>query len=193
MLMASPLGLPPSRARLQGVPGTVNTIDQTRLLRSSVSQQLTSSGQPNAERWSNHRRRRPSGLAGPAAGGLAAQPDAKDRGHSAASSSWWACSDTPGGRDGGGGRWPYPLPCARQRFTFCPATRRSSLSLAVGVRVASTWVDPPRRWREGQVHDGWNREMVQRRQGLWLHRPRVRRRRLRTFQRDPGGWLPLAR
>jgi hypothetical protein len=53
--------------------------------------------------------------------------------------------------DGGGGRWPYPLPCARQRFTFCPATRRSSLSLAVGVKVASTWVDPPRRWREGQA------------------------------------------
>src|SRR5215211_3662219 len=93
--------------------------------------------------------------------------------------------------DGGGGRWPYPLPCARQRFTFCPATRRSSLSLAVGARVASTWVDPPRRWREGQVHDGWNREMVQRRQGLRLHRPRVRRGRVRAFQRDPGGWLPL--
>src|SRR5215218_603661 len=30
---------------------------------------------------------------------------------------------------------------------------------------------PPRRWREGQVHDGWNREMVQRREGLRLHRP----------------------
>jgi hypothetical protein len=27
--------------RLQGVPGTVNTIDQSRLLRSSVRQQLT--------------------------------------------------------------------------------------------------------------------------------------------------------
>jgi hypothetical protein len=73
--------------------------------------------------------------------------------------------------DGGGRRWPYPLPCARQRFTFCLATCRLSLSLAVGVRVASTWVDRPRRWREGQGHDGWNREMVQRRQGLRLHRP----------------------
>jgi hypothetical protein len=41
MLMASPLGLAPARAPLQGVPGTVNTIDQTRLLRSSVRQQLT--------------------------------------------------------------------------------------------------------------------------------------------------------
>jgi hypothetical protein len=30
---------------------------------------------------------------------------------------------------------------------------------------------PPRRWREGQKHDGWNREVVQRRQGLRLHRP----------------------
>src|SRR5919106_5647381 len=66
-----------------------------------------------------------------------------------------------------------PLPCARQRFPFCLATCRLSLSLAVGVRVASTWVDPPRRWREGQGHDGWNREMVQRREGLRLHRPRV--------------------
>ena len=86
-------------------------------------------------------------LAWPA--GLAAQPDAKDRGT--------AQLRPPGGMlghpgvvvDGGGGRWPYPLPSARQRFTFCPATRRSSLSLAVGVRVASTWVDPPRRWRGG--------------------------------------------
>jgi hypothetical protein len=26
-------------------------------------------------------------------------------------------------------------------------------------------------WREGQQHDGWNREVVQRREGLWLHRP----------------------
>src|SRR5215217_4205140 len=93
-------------------------------------------------------------------GGLAAQPDAKDRGT--------AQPRPPGGHartprvvvDGDGGRWPYPLPCARQRFTFCPATPRLSLSLAVGVRVASTWVDPPRRWREGQGHDGWNREMV---------------------------------
>ena len=25
------------------------------------------------------------------------------------------------------------------------------------------------------IHDGWNREVVQRRQGLRLHRPRVRR------------------
>jgi hypothetical protein len=33
------------------------------------------------------------------------------------------------------------------------------------------WSIPPRRWREGQEHDGWNREMVQRRQGLRLHRP----------------------
>src|SRR5215211_5438980 len=41
------------------------------------------------------------GPVGEEAAGLAAQPDAKDRGHSAASSSWWACSDTPGGR----GRW----------------------------------------------------------------------------------------
>jgi hypothetical protein len=42
MLMAfSPRIGPRARARLQGVPGTVNTIDQTRLLRSSVSQQLT--------------------------------------------------------------------------------------------------------------------------------------------------------
>jgi len=30
---------------------------------------------------------------------------------------------------------------------------------------------PPRRWREGQQHDRWNREMVQRREGLRLHRP----------------------
>jgi hypothetical protein len=37
MLMAAPLGFTPrARARLQGVPGTVNTIDQTRLLRSSA-------------------------------------------------------------------------------------------------------------------------------------------------------------
>jgi hypothetical protein len=37
MLMASPLGLAPrARARRQDVPGTVNTIDQTRLLRSSA-------------------------------------------------------------------------------------------------------------------------------------------------------------
>jgi hypothetical protein len=34
-------------------------------------------------------------------------------------------------------------------------------------------------------------QMVQRREGLRLHRPRVRRRRLRSFQRDPVGWLPL--
>jgi len=39
--MASPLGLPWARVQLQGAPGTVNTIDQTRLLRSSVGQQLT--------------------------------------------------------------------------------------------------------------------------------------------------------
>jgi hypothetical protein len=41
MLMASPSDWPRARARLQGVPGTVNTIDWTRLLRPSVGQQLT--------------------------------------------------------------------------------------------------------------------------------------------------------
>jgi hypothetical protein len=49
MLMASPLGLAPRTGAAAGVPGTVNTIDQTRLLRSSVKQQLTLSGQPTAE------------------------------------------------------------------------------------------------------------------------------------------------
>jgi len=39
MTCSSRIG-PPARARLQGVPGTVNTTDQTRLLRSSVWQQL---------------------------------------------------------------------------------------------------------------------------------------------------------
>src|ERR671910_569280 len=123
--------------------------------------------------------------------GLAAQPDAKDRGHSPASSSWWACSDTRVVVDGAGGRWPYPITVRPAEVHVCLATCRLRLSLAVGVRVALTWVDPPRRWREGQGHDGWNREMVQRRQGLRLHRPRVRRRRVRAFQRHPGGWLPL--
>jgi hypothetical protein len=46
------------------------------------------------------------------------------------------------GHPGGRGRWwqtmAVPITVARQRFTFCLATRRSSLSLAVGVRVAST-------------------------------------------------------
>jgi hypothetical protein len=64
-----------------------------------------------------------------------------------------------------------PLPWARQRFTFCLATRRSSLSLAVGASVGPAWSIPPRRWREGQVDDCWNREVVQRREGLRLHRP----------------------
>src|SRR5215213_11452527 len=41
-----------------------------------------------------------------------------------------------------------PSPCARQRFTFCLATCRLSLSLAVALEFASAWVDPPRRWRE---------------------------------------------
>ena len=130
-----------------------------------------------ARRWAAPSPTAPGGQRSPGCASLhlwagsPAGPDAKDRGHSAASSSWWACSDTRVVVDGGGGRWPYPLACARQRFTFCLATRSSSLSLTVGVRVASTWVDPPRRWREGQGHDGWNREMVQRRQGLRLHRP----------------------
>src|SRR5512132_1324293 len=64
-----------------------------------------------------------------AASGLAAQPDAKDRGT--------AQPRPPGGHartprvvvDGGGGRWPYPLPCARQRVTFCPATRSRACPL----------------------------------------------------------------
>ena len=41
---------------------------------------------------------------------------------------------------------------ARQRFMFCFAPRRSSLSLAVGVTMAPAWSIPPRSWREGQVH-----------------------------------------
>jgi hypothetical protein len=68
-------------------------------------------------------------------------------------------------------QWPSPLLCARQRFTFClePAGRACPLpsAPASGRRRAI----PPRSWREGQGHDGWNREMVQRRQGLRLHRP----------------------
>jgi hypothetical protein len=60
-------------------------------------------------------------------------------------------------------QWPSPLLCARQGCTFCLATRRSSSSLATGASVGRRWSRPPRRWREGQVHDGWNREMVQRR------------------------------
>src|SRR5215211_2898791 len=100
--------------------------------------------------------------------GLAAQPDAKDRGHSAASSSWWACSDTPGGR----GRWwkTMDVPHYRAPGRGSRLSRNLQVELvpAVGVRVESTWVDPPRRWREGQGHDRWHREMVQRRQGLRL-------------------------
>ena len=38
------------------------------------------------------------------------------------------------GCPGGGGRWPQPLGWARQRFTFCFAFCRSSLSLAAGAR-----------------------------------------------------------
>jgi WhiB family redox-sensing transcriptional regulator len=100
--------------------------------------------------------------------------------------------------------WELPLPQRRvgwqpSRMRRIAPSRGSRLSRnlqvelapAVGVRVASTWVDPPRRWREGQRHDGWNREVVQRRQGLRLHRPRIRRRPVCAFQRDPGGWLPL--
>src|SRR5215211_4766917 len=68
--------------------------------------------------------------------------------HSAASSSWWHARTPRVVVDGGGGRWPYPSPCARQRFTFCLATRRSSLSLPSALEFASAWVDPPRRWRE---------------------------------------------
>src|SRR5215218_5434225 len=69
------------------------------------------------------------GPVGEEAAGLAAQPDAKDRGHSAASSSWWACSDTPGGR----GRWwqtmAVPITVRPKEVHVCPATCRSSLSL----------------------------------------------------------------
>src|SRR5215208_1765013 len=109
MLMAAPLGLAPGTCAAAGAPGTVNTIDQTRLLRSSVRQQLTFSGQPNAERWSNHRRRRPSGLAGPAAGGLAAQPMRRIAGI-AQPRPPSGHARTPGVVvDGGGRRWPYPL------------------------------------------------------------------------------------
>jgi len=50
MLMASPSDWRPARARLQGVPGTVNTIDQTRPLRSSVGQQVTLSSVLRKER-----------------------------------------------------------------------------------------------------------------------------------------------
>src|SRR5215218_5893545 len=41
-----------------------------------------------------------------------------------------------------------PITVRPAEVHVCLATRRLSLSLAVGVRVASTWVDPPRRWRE---------------------------------------------
>src|SRR6266542_3335002 len=38
--VAAPLGLTATLARLRGVPGTVNTIDRTRLLHCSVGHQL---------------------------------------------------------------------------------------------------------------------------------------------------------
>src|SRR5215218_2641412 len=62
---------------------------------------------------------------------------AKDRAPTPPAPDWAACS-RPGFASG---QWPHPATVARQRFPFCFATCRLSLSLAVGVRVASTWVD----------------------------------------------------
>jgi hypothetical protein len=61
----------------------------------------------------------------------------------------------------GSGRSRY---CAPGRGA-CSASRPAgrACSLATGARVGPALAIPPRRWREGQVHDGWNREMVQRR------------------------------
>src|SRR5215211_5634552 len=68
--------------------------------------------------------------------------------HSAASSSWWACSDTPGGR----GRWwrtmAVPITVRPAEVHVLSRNLQVELVPAVGVRVASAWVDPPRRWRE---------------------------------------------
>jgi 2Fe-2S iron-sulfur cluster binding domain len=69
----------------------------------------------------------------------------------------------------GSGRSRYCAPGSGACSASRPAGR--ACSLATGARVGPALAIPPRRWREGQVHDGWNREMVQRRQGLRLHRP----------------------
>jgi hypothetical protein len=69
----------------------------------------------------------------------------------------------------GSGRSRYCAPGRGSRFASQPAGRACPLPSAPA--SGRRWSIPPRRWREGQGHDGWNREMVQRRQGLRLHRP----------------------
>jgi hypothetical protein len=60
-------------------------------------------------------------------------------------------------------QWPQRLWCARQRFTFCLATRRSSLfPLPSAPASGRASVDTSKTLEGGQEHDGWNREMVQR-------------------------------
>jgi hypothetical protein len=61
----------------------------------------------------------------------------------------------------GSGRSRYCAPGSGACSASQPAGR--ACSLATGARVGPALAIPPRRWREGQVHDGWNREMVQRR------------------------------
>jgi hypothetical protein len=67
------------------------------------------------------------------------------------------------------GRSRYCAPGRGSRSASQPAGR--ACPLAAGASVGPASVDTMRRWREGQVHDGWNREMVQRREGLRLYRP----------------------
>jgi hypothetical protein len=69
----------------------------------------------------------------------------------------------------GSGCSRYCAPGRGSRFASQPAGRACPLPSAPD-RVRR-WSIPPRRWREGQVDDGWNREVVQRREGLRLHRP----------------------
>ena len=83
----------------------------------------------------------------------------------------------------------WSLLCAGRgsRFACNPAGRACPLPSAPSAGASQT----SNIMEGGQVHDRWNREVVQRRQRVRLYRPRVRRGRLRAFQRDPVGRLPL--